>query len=66
MTRCGATPAAATGVNELFRCGEQACGVYMEVFCVDWFSGVVFMTSSLVGVPGGEMSCRLPFTTSGV
>ena len=63
MTRCGAT--AAMGVRVLVIKGERPCGVKTFEFCVDKLFGV-FTTSSLVGVPGGEISWTTPLTGSGV
>lgn len=54
-----------------FKSGEHACGVNIngagetpEIF--ERFDRFITFVSSFVGVPGGEMSCRVPFTDSGV
>lgn len=56
---------------EVFSSGEQACGVNIEgagetFEILEMFERFITFVSSFVGVPGGEMSCTVPFTESGV
>lgn len=56
---------------EVFSKGEQGCGVNIEdagdtLEMLEMFEIFRTFVSSLVGVPGGEISCTVPFTESGV